>query len=174
MRAGGHDGGESGWRLEVSADGATATLHTPGPAAVTAMSSRAITVTVAADPGRVESGSVSAGAAELVWTVSLAEQILRRAQPTAATLLRALIDRGGTATAEDLRAATGLTLQHARGSLSTAAAAVLHEHHPQGRRWRHIIEARTHPDAPRGRVYDYHVGEHLVAVFDEALRHLGR
>jgi hypothetical protein len=44
--------------------------------------------------------------APVVWTVDLAEEVLRLALPSGSVLLRALVDEGGTATVERLKALT--------------------------------------------------------------------
>lgn len=55
------------------------------------------------------------------WTVQLAELVLRRATRSAARLARAVVDGGGTVTADVARAATfPVATQHASGSLFAA------------------------------------------------------
>lgn len=167
--------GEHGWRLQVSADGTRATVQAPNTVALMALSGATVQLAQTTNAGNPpEAADDDLGEDELVWSTELAERILRRAQPTGSTFLRALIDEGGTATAERLRERTGLSLHHATQTLTTAAAAVLSGHHPDGRRWRRFVSARTHPDQPRGRVYDYQLPEHLVPIFAEALQRLGR
>jgi hypothetical protein len=108
------------------------------------------------------------------WTVEIAEQVLRRAQPGGSTFLRALIDEGGTATAERLREVLGVhELQYMTQTLTAAARKVLGR---QALGWRpRIATARQDPDHPRiARVYDYTMPADLVTIFDEALRRLNR
>lgn len=108
-----------------------------------------------------------------VWTVQLAEEVLRRARPTGHAFLRALIDEGGTATADRLRELTGMSALH-RATLTNAAAQVLGREAPDGRRRRHFFRARHRPGERPGRVHDYHLPEELVPIFDEALTRVMR
>lgn len=110
-----------------------------------------------------------------VWTVELAEEILRNALPTASTLLRALIEEGGTATAEQLRSRLGIQrLSPMRQTLSTAAARVF-SRRGFDRSYRHVVQARPDPNNPRsGGVHEYVLPAPLVPVFDQALRQLNR
>lgn len=168
------DGGGSqdlhGWRLQVAPDGRSATVHAPDHMVISHLSGTQLNLRTAdssATAGDIEPGSGP------TWTVDLAEQILRRARPTGATFLRALIDEGGSATAELLRQRTGLpALNHATQTLTTAAAHVLSRQFSDGRRWRHFFTARPHPNRPRGPVYDYHLPDSLIAPFSEALERL--
>jgi hypothetical protein len=108
------------------------------------------------------------------WTVDIAEQVLRRAQPGGSTFLRALIDEGGTATADRLRQLIGTDgLRHLTQSLNAAARHVFGRQQPG---WRpQIATPRQDPDNPRtARVYDYTMSDDLVTIFDEALRRLDR
>jgi len=109
------------------------------------------------------------------WTVELAEQVLRHAQPAGSTLLRALIDEGGSATADRLRELTGeRRLQYMTLTLNNAARKVS-GHRRFRDDGRHLARPRRDPDNPRDHtVRAYDIDPELVPIFDEALRRLGR
>jgi len=164
---------QDGWSLWVSPDGRSATVRAPADLVVTGLDGSLLRLSVSSDVTgprpRLERGEPP------VWTVDLAEEVLRRARPTGHAFLRALIDEGGTATADRLRERTGTEALHrATLTLSSAAAAVLSRGDPDGRRWRHFFKARHAPDDPlgTGRIYDYHLPDELVPIFDEALKRL--
>lgn len=164
---------EQGWFLQVSADGRSATVRAPDAVTLTELSGAKLQLSTTGDPN--EAQPVEREQPQpLEWTSEMAEQILRRARPAGSTFLRALIDEGGTATAERLRERTDIpALHHATQSLSTAAKYVLSRHHPDGRSYRHFVTARSHPNEPRGRVYDYHLPDELLGPFEQALTRLG-
>ena len=160
------------WRLTVAPDGRSAILSTPPGVAVTSVSARTVELRIA-DSETLPANSLDPGPPP-AWSADLAEQILRRAKPFGLVFLRALIDEGGTATAERLRTLTGQQALHYAGvSLTAAARKVLSEHHPGGARWRHFYAARPHPDGRSRNVHDYHLPDELVPLFDEALCRLG-
>jgi len=164
----------AGWTLTVIGDGRQAEVRAPGGIVVTAVSGS--TATLSLSDVEPRSKGLDAGPPPR-WDVDLAELILRRARPVGSVFIRALVDQGGTATAEKLRELTGLgALNQATQTLTQAASAVFSEgdRHRRGRYWRHFFVARTHPDQPRGRVYDYHLPEELVSLFADALVRLGR
>lgn len=71
----------------------------------------------------------------VLWTVELAEQVLRGARPAGSAFLRALVAEGGTATAARLRELTGRhNLHHTTLTVNTSARRVLGG--PQGRQRR--------------------------------------
>jgi hypothetical protein len=164
----------AGWTFTVAADGRQAEVSAPDGIVVTALSGSTATLSLLdVEP---PSDGLDAGPPPR-WDVDLAELILRRARPVGSVFIRALVDQGGTATAEKLRELTGLdALNQATQTLTKAASAVLSEgdRHRRGRYWRHFFAARTHPDQPRGRVYDYHLPDELVPLFADALARLGR
>lgn len=164
----------AGWTLTVTQDGRQAHVRAPDGVVVTALSGTWITLALP-DVG-LQSGALDAGSPPR-WDVGLAERILRRARPAGSVFLRALVDHGGTATAEKLREVTGLeSLNHATRTLTETASAVFSDgdRERRGRYWRRFFIARTHPDQPRGRVYDYCLPDNLVPIFAEALTRLGR
>jgi len=107
------------------------------------------------------------------WTVDLAEELLRLAQPSGSTFLRALIDEGGTATAERLRELTGAdALQYMTLSLNSALRKMSGPRRMLGRQ---LAKPRQNAQNPRHPgVYDYTLPGELVPIFDEALHRLGR
>lgn len=164
----------AGWTFTVTADGQQAEVRAPDGIVVTALSGSTATLSIP-DPEPPSDG-LDAGPPPQ-WDADLAELILRRARPVGSVFMRALVDQGGTATAERLRELTGLdALNQATLALTRAASAVFSEgdRHRRGRYRRHFFAARTHPDQPRGRVYDYHLPEELVPLFADALTRLGR
>ncbi|MFD6073020.1 hypothetical protein [Amycolatopsis lurida] len=164
----------AGWTLTVAADGREAQLHAPAGVVITELSGSR--TTLALSNATVRSRALDAGSPPR-WDVGLAERILRRARPAGSLFLRALVDQGGTATAEKLREVTGLEfLNHATRTLTESAAVVFSDGDPEqrGRYWRHFFATRRHPDQPRGRVYDYYLSDELVPIFAEALTRLGR
>jgi hypothetical protein len=111
---------------------------------------------------------------ESAWTVDLAEQVLRTAQPHGSTFLRALINEGGTATAQRLKELTGTEALHYM-TLTVNAAVKKVTGSRTIRGGRQLAIPRADPANPRAqRVYDYHLPADLVPVFDDALRRLGR
>ena len=166
-----------GWRLHVDPDGHTATLHTPGPIAITELTGTTVQLTRTDVPTGSDqaSPSIASGTGDF-WTVDLAEEILRGARPHGSTFLRALIDAGGTATAEHLRHATELDeLRAATQTLTTSAARILGRRIPEGRKHRHFFTARPHPERPQdARVHDYYLPSPPREQFDQALQRLGR
>lgn len=110
-----------------------------------------------------------------VWTVELAEEILRDALPTASSFLRAVIEAGGTATAEQLRTRLGTPrLSPMRQTLGSATARVF-SRRGIDRAYRQVVQTRPDPDNPRqGSVHEYVLPAPLVPVFDKALRQLNR
>lgn len=164
----------AGWTFTITADGRHVEVRAPDGIVVTALSGN--TATLSLPDGESTSEGLDAGPPPR-WDVDLAELILRRARPVGSVFLRALVDQGGTATAEKLREMTGLdALNQATRTLTEAARAVFSEGDPhrRGRYRRHFFAARTHPDQPRGRVYDYRLPEELVPLFADALTRLGR
>lgn len=109
------------------------------------------------------------------WTVDIAEEILREALPTGSTFLRALVNEGGTATADRLKELTNSNaLQHMTRTLSVAARKILSKRQIDIAP-RDIFRPRRDPNNPRhAKIYDYVMLSELVPVFDEALRRLGR
>jgi hypothetical protein len=107
------------------------------------------------------------------WTVDLAEEILRKALPSASVFLRALIDEGGRATAQRLRELTaGHELRAMTLSLNTAARRLAGD---QLAPYRYLALPGCDPDNPRRQaVHDYELPIKLVPIFDEAPRRLGR
>lgn len=81
------------------------------------------------------------------WTVELAEDTVRRAKENGRIFLRALIDEGGTATADRLREITGMeALQHATQTLSMAASeGPKAKFGDEGRRRRQIFDPLARP-----------------------------
>jgi hypothetical protein len=164
----------AGWTFTVTADGRQAEVRAQDGIVVTALSGG--TATLSLPDVEPPSDGLDAGPPPR-WDVDLAELILRRARPVGSVFVRALVDQGGTATAEKLREMTGLdVLNQATLALTRAASAVFSkgDRHRRGRYRRHFFAARTHPDQPRGRVYDYYLPEELVPLFAEALTRLGR
>src|SRR5882757_6976767 len=120
------------------------------------------------------SDAITAGpVGEPGWTVDLAEEILRKALPSASAFLRALIDEGGKATAQRLRELTsGHELRAMTLSLNNAARRLAGE---QLAAHRYLALPGRDPDNPRRQaVHDYELPTKLVPIFDEALRRLGR
>lgn len=159
-----------GWELRVSEDGRQAVVRGPAGVAVTDLSGPIL---------RLVAGGANAvdlqGSTEppFEWTVELAEDVVRQAKVNGRVFLRALVDEGGTATADRLREITGIEgLHRATQTLSSAASKALKAKlGDEGRRWRHFFERRAHPDERRaGRVHSYHLPEKLVPCFDEALK----
>jgi hypothetical protein len=105
--------------------------------------------------------------------VDLAEEILRKALPSASMFLRALINEGGRATADRLReVTTGHELRAMTLSLNHAARRLARE---QLASRRFLALPGRNPDDPRNpAVYDYQLPDGLVPIFDEALRRLDR
>lgn len=155
---------DHGWSLRVSPDGRNATVRGPADLMITELSGNWVNLSVPADAAREDKTQPP------VWTVELAEQVLLRTRPKGRAFLRALIDEGGTATADRLRELTGMSgLHHATMTLSNAAAQVLGKEHPEGLRWRHFFAARKRPGDRYGRVYDYNLPDELVPIFAQAL-----
>lgn len=142
-------------------------MRAPADLSVTGLTGRTLQLSASAEWGSPDRSQPP------VWTVELAEEVLRNARPPGRAFLRALVDEGGTATADRLRELTGLeVLNRATMTLSSSAAQVLSRQDPDGRRWRHFFVARRHPDDRYGRVHDYQLPDELVPIFDEALTRL--
>jgi hypothetical protein len=115
------------------------------------------------------------GVTDLAWTVDLAIEVLRYAKPGGLVFARALVDEGGTATADRLREITGEpALHYMTGTLNAALRTVT------GRRRlrysdRHLAKPLPPPDNPRRKiVHSYELPQHLVPILDEALTALGQ
>ncbi|WP_030429680.1 hypothetical protein [Allokutzneria albata] len=143
-------------------------------------------VDAAVGPASVDAGATAAAEVDThrcsladtdgspVWTVELAEEVLRHALPSGSVFLRALINEGGTATADRLKELTGSRVLHPMlQTLNTAARKALGGRR-LGQRVR-IAHSRSDPKNPRSTsVHDYMLPAELVPIFDEALRRLGR
>jgi hypothetical protein len=108
------------------------------------------------------------------WTVDLAEEVLRLALPSGSVFLRALINEGGTATAARLKEVIGSDALHYMTLTLNGAAKKVARTRQLGRH-RHLALPRRDPTNPRKEaVYDYELPDHLIPIFDEALRRLDR
>jgi hypothetical protein len=104
-----------------------------------------------------------------VLNPDLAERILRKATPDASRLLRALIDEGGTATAEKLKALTDTTKLGPKVLGNTAGRYFRVPFHDDN--WR-LVESYRRAGL---NVYEYTVlQKEQIPVFEQALRRLGR
>lgn len=110
------------------------------------------------------------------WTVDYAEEVLRHAQPSASTLLRALVDEGGSATAARLKELTGQDrLNPMMQTLNGAARRLWIGPLPDDETRLFIAQPRRDPAHPRvDKVHSYELRAEHVALWDEALRRLGR
>jgi hypothetical protein len=122
---------------------------------------------------RAERGQPDGHGQRPQWTVEQAEEVLRRAIPSASTFLRALINEGGTATVQRLKELTnGAELRYMTLSLNTAARKIAG---PQLYPQRYLAVPNRDPDNPRRQaVHNYQLPAHLVPIFDQALQRLGR
>lgn len=164
-------GSDHGWQLQVAPDGMSATVQGPANLVVTNLTGATLRLTCGTTSDHDRQVQ------QIEWTTDLAERVLRGARSTGSTFLRALIDEGGTATAETLRERTGFdALNHATQSLTTSAKRVLTQHLGEyAGHWRHFFTERPHPRSGRGgRVYDYHLPDPPLRYFKEALTRLGR
>ncbi|TDC88147.1 hypothetical protein E1161_24450 [Saccharopolyspora aridisoli] len=163
-----------GWELHVSEDGRQAVVRGPAGVAVTDLSGPVLRLLA----GGLHTADLKRPTERpFEWTVEVAEDTVRRAKENGRIFLRALIDEGGTATADRLREITGMeALQHATQTLSMAASKALKaKFGDEGRRWRHFFERCPHPEDRAGvRVHSYHLPEKLIPCFDEALKRVER
>jgi hypothetical protein len=124
----------------------------------------------AGNEGGTDNGQDAAHAQGVTWTVDLAEKVLRQALPSGSVFLRALVDEGGTATAERLKELTGTDALHYMTLTLNGATKKL-----TGNRRLRLAQPRHNPQNPRKEaVYEYVLPVDLLPVFDEALRRLGR
>ncbi|MGW6445163.1 hypothetical protein [Lentzea sp. NPDC055074] len=117
-----------------------------------------------------------AGKPSSTWNVDFAVEVLRLAQPSASVFLRALVDEGGTASAERLKERTSSDkLHHMTQTLNTAARSLWVGPVP-GDASRLFVAQRLHdPDNPRDKtVRGYALPAEHVSIWDEALQRLNR
>lgn len=112
------------------------------------------------------------GVTDLEWTVEMATEVVRYALPPGRVFLRALVDEGGTATAERLKEVTGAAkLNNMTLTVNSAVRTVM------GRlrhRDRHLARPLHDPDNPRrATVTGYELPAALVPILDQALTQTG-
>lgn len=118
----------------------------------------------------------TAGLEPTSWTTEFAVEVLRDSTDSGSRLVRALVDEGGSATADRLREVTGeQTLRSMGQSVNQAARRRWRGPLPDGER---LYVVRSHPPPGRPRESKVHSYEllpaGLVAIWDEALTQLGR
>ena len=109
------------------------------------------------------------------WTTEFAVEVLRDSTDAGARLVRALVDAGGTATADQLREVTGVQKLHSMGqSVNQAVRRRWRGPLPNGER---LYVVRSHPAPGRPRESKVHSYELLpagqVTIWAEALARLG-